>query len=213
VDGERRLPRDDARDPCEDSRGRDYYPKAERILIFMLREIPETGTVWRPGISTGAVLVLLFILPCSIGLLGGIPLFEVLGFIVSILILQGLAAAAGIGLGFPVDLLLPLLASVAAGIILGIFRVCDLFSGRSRRVARQIERIKDLMERHRALGTYGEFMLIPIMWIPGFGLYGTPTLAWILNWRGLRSVLLMLTGWLIACLFVLTMTVGIRTIL
>ncbi len=137
----------------------------------------------------------------------------VLGFIASILILQGLAAAAGIGLGFPALHLIVLMISVAAGIILVIYRVCDLFSERSARVAGQIGRVKDLMDRHQALRTYGEFMLIPIMWIPGFGLYGTPVVAWILHWRGLRSVLLMLAGWLLACLFVLTMTEGIRALL
>jgi len=179
----------------------------------MRRVLPDTGMTWRPGISSVAILLLLFILPCLIGLLGGIPLLEVLGFIISILILQGLATAAGIGLGFPVGFLVPLMISVAAGVIIGIFRICDLFSERSQPVARQIGKIKELMESHRALSTYGEFMLIPIMWIPGFGLYGTPVVAWILNWRGLRSVLLMLTGWLIACLFVLTMTAGIRAIL
>ena len=168
---------------------------------------------WRPGVSSAAILALLVVLPCGLGLLGGFPLVEILGFIASILVLQGLAAAAGVGLGLPVPLLLPILLSVAAGMILGIFRVCDLFSCRSERVARQIERVRLLMEGHPALSTYGEFMLVPIMWIPGFGLYGTPIVAWILHWRGTSSVLLMLTGWLIACLFVLTMTVGIRALL
>jgi hypothetical protein len=118
------------------------------------------------------------------GLLGCVPVVKVLGFIVSILALRGLAAAAGIGLGFPPFLLIPLRISVAAGIILGIYRMCDLFSGRSRRVARQIGRIKELIEGHQALCTYGEVMLVLIMWIPGFGLYGTPIVTWILHWRG-----------------------------
>ncbi|MGA2934863.1 MAG: hypothetical protein ABSD81_06890 [Methanomicrobiales archaeon] len=179
----------------------------------MERRTPDTGHVSRPGTPAATILLLIVVLPILIGLLGGFPLVTVLGFIISILILQGLAAAAGIGLGFPPFLLIPLMISVAAGIILGIYRICDLFSERSRRVARQIGRIKDLMDRHQALRTYGEFMLVLIMWIPGFGLYGTPVVAWILHWRGLRSILLMLAGWLIACLFVLTMTAGIRALL
>ena len=173
----------------------------------------DTGRIGRPGISVAIILFLFVIFPCFIGFLNGVPLIEVLGFIVSILILQGLAAAAGIGLGFPPLLLILLMISVAAGIFLGIFRICDLFSERSPRVARQIGRVKELMDRHQALRTYGEFMLVLIMWIPGFGLYGTPVVAWILHWRDLRSILLMLTGWLIACLFVLTMTAGIRMML
>jgi len=179
----------------------------------MGEEISDTGMFGRPGTSAATILLLLVILPCLIGLLGGFSLVTVLGFIISILILQGLAAAAGIGLGFPPILLIPLMISVAAGIILGIYRICDIFSGRSQRVARQIGKIKDLMDRHQALRTYGEFMLVMIMWIPGFGLYGTPVVAWILHWRGLRSILLMLTGWVLACLFVLTMTAGIQALL
>jgi len=179
----------------------------------MGEETSDTGMLGKHGTSGATILLLLVILPCLIGLLGGFSLVTVLGFIVSILILQGLAAAAGIGLGIQPFLLIPLMVSVATGIFLGIYRICDLFSERSQRVARQIGRIKDLMDRHQALRTYGEFMLVLIMWIPGFGLYGTPVVAWILHWRGVRSILLMLTGWLLACLFVLTMTVGIRALI
>jgi uncharacterized membrane protein len=56
-------------------------------------------------------------------------------------------------------------------------------------------------------------MLIPIMWIPGLGLYGTPVVAWILHWRKSRSILLMLTGWLIACLAVLLTAQGILSLI
>jgi uncharacterized membrane protein len=194
-------------------KSRDYYIGMSRVQHLMMAGLPVSGLIRGGEISAAAIILLFLVVPCFIGLLGGFPLVEVLGFIVSILLLQGLAAAAGLGLGFPVSLLLPLLISVAAGVILGIYRICDLFSERSERVARQIDRVSKLMERHRALSVYGEFMLIVIMWIPGFGLYGTPVVAWILQWRGLRSVLLMLTGWLLACLFVIAMTAGIRTIL
>jgi hypothetical protein len=192
------------------AQGRDYYIGVLRIHTRMERRTLATGLVSRHGTSAATILLLIVVLPCSIGLLGGFPLVTVLGFIVSILIFQGFAAAAGTGLGFSPFLLLPLMISVAAGIFLSIYRVCDLFSERSQRVARQIGRVKELMDRHQALRTYGEFMLVLIMWIPGFGLYGTPVVAWILHWRGLRSILLMLTGWLIACLAVITMTAGIR---
>jgi uncharacterized membrane protein len=175
--------------------------------------IRGTGRIWRTWVSTAAIPLLLLIFPCAIGLLGGLSFAGILGFILSILLLQGLAPAAGIGLGFPVLLLLPFLVSVAAGVIVGIYRVCDLFSKRSSRVARQIDRVRELMDRHQVLRSYGDFMLIPIMWVPGFGLYGTPIVAWILQWRGPRSVLLMLTGWIIACFVVLGMAEGILAML
>jgi len=191
----------------------DYYIEVQRIYTRMGEETSDKSLIGRPGRSAATILLLLLILPCLLGLLGGSPLVTVLGFITSILVLQGLAAAAGIGLGIPAFLLIPLMVSVAAGVDLGIYRICDLFSERSQRVAQQIGRVKELMDRHQTLRTYGEFMLILIMWIPGFGLYGTPVVAWILQWRGLRSILLILTGWLLACLFVLMMTAGIRMML
>ena len=191
----------------------DYYIEVQRIYTRMGEETSDKSLIGRPGRSAATILLLLLILPCLLGLLGGSPLVTVLGFITSILVLQGLAAAAGIGLGIPAFLLIPLMVSVAAGVDLGIYRICDLFSERSQRVAQQIGRVKELMDRHQTLRTYGEFMLILIMWIPGFGLYGTPVVAWILQWRGLRSILLMLTGWVIACLFVLGMAEGILAML
>jgi hypothetical protein len=160
-----------------------------------------------------AILFLLIVTPCLIGFAGGVSPAVIIGFILSTLVLQGFAPAAGIGLGFPLHLLLPFLVSVAAGIILLIFRVCDLFSERSPWVATQIRKVEGLMEEHPVLKSYGEFVLLPIMWVPGLGLYGTPILAWILRWRGLRSVLLMLAGWLIACLVVLGMAEGILVML
>ncbi|HVN66344.1 MAG TPA: hypothetical protein VMT31_07005 [Methanomicrobiales archaeon] len=162
--------------------------------------------------SLMAIFLLLFAIPCLIGILGGVSIAAVLGFLLSTFLLQGFAPAAGIGLGFPVYLLLPFLVSVAAGVILGIFRVCDLFSEKSPWVAGHIGKVRDLMERHEILKAYGEYMLIPLMWVPGLGLYGTPALAWILHWRSIRSVLLMLTGWIIACLAVLGLVEGILAV-
>ncbi|HVN65494.1 MAG TPA: small multi-drug export protein [Methanomicrobiales archaeon] len=175
--------------------------------------LPETG--WIRGVDADlvAIPVLLLVLPLVIGLVGGLSIPAILGFIVSILLLQGLAPPAGIALGLPVYLLIPFLVSVAAGAILLIYRVCDIFSEKSAWLKSKIAKVKELMDKHPALHSYGEVALIALMWVPGLGLYGTPILAWILNWRGPRAVLLMLTGWLIACLVVLGTAEGILTLL
>jgi len=166
----------------------------------------------RPGMTPAYLVALVVILPVLIGWAGGSSPPRILGFLVSILLLQGFAPTVGIGLGLPVVHLLLIMASVATGIIIGVFRICDLFSEKSERIAGWIGKIQGTMERYRALSTYGEYMLIPIMWVPGIGLYGTPVVAWVLRWRELRSILLMLTGWLIACLAVVGMTEGILAI-
>jgi hypothetical protein len=169
----------------------------------------ETLHLRTPGKTLAGLLLLLVIVPVSIGLAGGISPPQILGFIVSILLLQGLAPAAGIGLGIPVPHLLLILTSVAAGVIIGIYEICDIFHERSERVARWIGKIEGVLDKYPFLKSYGEYMLVPIMWVPGIGLYGTPVIAWVFGWRGLRAVLLMLTGWLIACLSVLGMTKGV----
>jgi hypothetical protein len=168
----------------------------------MKEDALDTLGLRRPGLAPACILSLLVILPVLIGWAAGSSPPRILGFLLSILLLQGLAPPVGIGLGLPIVHLLLIMASVATGVILGIFLVCDLFSEKSEWITRRIGRINGTLERYRALMTYGEYMLIPIMWVPGIGLYGTPVIAWVLRWRGLRSILLMLTGWLIACLAV-----------
>ncbi|HMA05786.1 MAG TPA: hypothetical protein VKO45_07650 [Methanomicrobiales archaeon] len=175
----------------------------------MPRDALDTLGLRRPGRAPAGILFLLVILPVLIGWLAGSPPHAVLGFILSILLLQGLAPTVGMTLGLKVIPLLLILASVATGVILAIFMVCDLFSGKSERISRWITGIQGTMERYRFLTTYGEFMLIPIMWVPGIGLYGTPVIAWVLWWRELRAILLMLVGWVIACLTVVGVTEGI----
>lgn len=181
--------------------------------VCVMPEAFEAARIPRPAATAGGILLLLLALPMAMGLVGGFSPAVVLGFIISILVLQGLAAAAGVGLGLHPLLLLPIMTSVAAGVIIGIFRVCDLFSGRSERVARWIGTVRRTLDRYPGWCTYGEFMLIAIMWIPGLGLYGTPIVAWILHWRGTRSILLMLTGWLIASVVVLVTTEGILSLI
>ena len=173
----------------------------------------ETLHLRTPARTLAGLLILLVIAPVFIGVVGGFPPPLILGFIASILLLQGLAPAAGIGLGIPVPHLLLILASVAAGVIIGIYEICDIFHERSERVAQWIGKIEGVLERYQLLKSYGEYMLVPIMWVPGIGLYGTAVIAWVFRWRGLRAVLLMLTGWLIACLAVLGMIKGVLGIL
>jgi uncharacterized membrane protein len=166
---------------------------------------PVTAAAWLVGF--------ILILPVVIGFAGGSPPHKVLGYIIAILLLQGLAPPAGIGMGLPVPHLLLIAASVATGVFLSIFIICDIFSNRWARITRWIAKIQATMGKYQFLNRYGEYMLVPIMWMPGIGLYGTPVVAWFLHWRRPRSILLMLTGWLIACLTVTGMTEGILKML
>jgi len=179
----------------------------------MTEDALDTLGLRRPGMAPAGIFFLLVALPVSIGWLAGSPPPAVFGFLLSILLLQGLAPTVGMGLGLKVIPLLLILTSVATGVILAMFVVCDLFSEKSEQIKGWIGRIQATMERYRFLMTYGEYMLIPIMWVPGIGLYGTPVIAWVLQWRELRAILLMLTGWLIACLAVIGVVAEILSLL
>ncbi|HTY53163.1 MAG TPA: hypothetical protein VMB35_08205 [Methanomicrobiales archaeon] len=167
----------------------------------------------RPGVAAACLIALIFVIPVLIGWAGGSPPHHVIGFVIAILLLQGLAPLTGIGMGLPVPHLLLASISVATGVILGVFMVCDIFAGRSERITKWMGKIQATMDKYRVLNRYGEYMLIPIMWVPGIGLYGTPVVAWVLHWRTHRSILLMLTGWLIACLTVTGLTEGVLALL
>jgi hypothetical protein len=174
-----------------------------------MKSSPGTSPIRDPAMIHWIVLFLILVLPIIVGLTAGTHPARTFGYVIAILLLQGLAPTAGIGMGLPVPQLLVIATSVATGVILGISRVCDLFSERSARITMWIAKIRVTMEKYQVLKKYGEYMLIPVMWVPGIGLYGTPIVAWVLHWRGTRALLLMLTGWLIACLTVIGVTEGI----
>ncbi len=175
----------------------------------MDNEALDTLDLQRPLVAVFGILFLLVVLPVAIGWTADLSPAQVIGFIGSIFLLQGLSPPVGIGLGLPPLQLFGILASVGTGIILVIFLVCDLLSGKSERISNWIKKIEGTMEKYQFLNKFGEFMLIPLMWVPGIGLYGAPVIAWVLGWRSLRPVLLMLAGWLIACLGVAGVTSGL----
>jgi hypothetical protein len=179
----------------------------------MEQDALDTLGLREPVPILASILLLLFVLPVLIGVTCGSTAPSTFGFIVSVLLLQGLAPTVGMGLGLPVPHLLLIMTSVALGAIIGIFRTCDLFSEKSELVARWIGKIQGTMEKYRFLRVYGQYMLIPIMWVPGIGLYGTPVIAWVLHWRGFRALTLMLAGWLIASLAVIGVITELLTLL
>ena len=56
-------------------------------------------------------------------------------------------------------------------------------------------------------------MLIPIIWIPGIALYGSPIIAWIFQWEEIPAIACMVTGWLMASSLVAAGAVGIISII
>ena len=156
-------------------------------------------------------LVLLFFLtvPLILGSAFGVSPAAIFALIGSILLLQAAAAGVGLSLGLHPVVVLLLLTSVAAAVLIGILEICDLFAERSRMIQRLLSKIDAKSGSIDYLKRYGALMLIPVIWIPGIALYGTPVVAWALQYPRGISLLCMLAGWVIAIIVVMAAAMGL----
>jgi uncharacterized membrane protein len=155
------------------------------------------------------VLLLTLILPLLLGLILGVSPYMVFALIISTLALQ--AAAALVGLGFrlhPATILL-LMTSVAIGCMYGIYELCDLFAEYSPRIMKWLQKIDERTLKVPYFRKYGLIMLIPIIWIPGISLYGSPLVGWVFHWNRWLSLLCMVIGWMVATVVVITTSLGL----
>jgi uncharacterized membrane protein len=139
----------------------------------------------------------------------GQPLSTGVALILSTIVLQAAAAIVGLGLGLHPVLILLITTSIAAGCIYGIYEVCELFALSSPRLTRWLQKVEDKTKNVTYLSRYGPLMLIPIIWIPGISLYGSPVVAWLFRWNRNLSFLCMIIGWMIAVIVVLATTLGL----
>ncbi|WP_161485899.1 hypothetical protein [Methanoculleus horonobensis] len=159
--------------------------------------------------AVALVLLLLLIVPLILGSAFGVSPAAVLALIGSTLLLQAAAAIVGLSLGLHPAAVLLFLTSVAAAVLVGILEVCDLFAGRSRMIQGLLSKIDTKTGSIDYLKRYGALMLIPVIWIPGIALYGTPVVAWIFQYPRAVSLLCMLAGWMIAILAVMAAAMGL----
>lgn len=158
------------------------------------------------------VLVLvtgILVLPLVTGFFYQIPLAEILGLVTSILILQPVAIVVGLGLGMdPLPIMLIML-SFGMSVIIGLTGVCDLFAERSEWLRNHITKIEAITQKSAMLKKYGIYTLIPFIWVPGVGLYGCVLIAWLFRWRGVKTVAVIFSGWILATVLVLLTSLGI----
>jgi len=159
--------------------------------------------------AVALVLLLLLIVPLILGSAFGVSPAAVLALIGSTLLLQAAAAIVGLSLGLHPAAVLLFLTSVAAAVLVGILEVCDLFAGRSRMIQGILSKIDEKTGSLDYLKRYAALMLIPVIWIPGIALYGTPVVAWIFQYPRAVSLLCMLAGWMIAILAVMAAAMGL----
>ena len=163
--------------------------------------------------AAAIIIVGAIVIPLSVGLSFGVSPGAMLSLVTSVILFQALAAMVGLGLNIPPVFVLAAMTSVAITVILTVFEICDAFAHRSTRVQGWIAKMKVVSEKSDTFNKYGELALLPIIWIPGIGLYGCALIAWIFQWRGVKAIGPMLTGWVIASLIVMLASLGLISIM
>jgi len=149
------------------------------------------------------------IIPIGIGFFDAVPLINILGLIASILIFQPFAVVIGLGLGFHALPLMLIMCSIGLSVILGLLRICDMFAYRSEWLSRHLEKIEAITQKSRLFKKYGMISHIPLIWVPGVGLYGCVMIAWLFRWRGILAITMIFAAWIFAALIVLLTSMGI----
>lgn len=156
------------------------------------------------------VLLLTLIVPFFSGFALRIPLPTVFALIIATLVLQAAGALVGIGFKLHPAAILFLMTSVAIGCMYGIYELCDLFAAYSPWFLKWIQKIDEKTKEIPHFRKYGLIMLVPIIWIPGISLYGSPLVGWIFQWNRWLSLLCMVVGWTIATVFVMATSLGLE---
>ncbi len=155
---------------------------------------------WRAALTVSIGMIAI---PLAVGAVFHVPPFDMLGLVSAVLLFQALAVLVGVALSLSPIATLIAVTSVAASTVLFIMEIADLFSERSGRVQDWIARMDEITNKFDVFFRFGDLVLVAVIWIPGIGLYGCAIIAWMFGWRNPRALLLMLTGWVIACVVVL----------
>ncbi len=142
--------------------------------------------------------------------LAGITFMDAAAVVGTTLVIEYAASATAALLSLPVlySLLVPVW--VAGGLILAQLLLFDAFSGGSGKVATFLRQTRECGERS-FFQRYGMAGLIPGIWVVGF--YICPAVAWLMGWRRLHAVSLMLAGYVVATIFTWAAATGLVTVL
>ena len=150
-----------------------------------------------------------FGIPVIIGLILSISPGESIEFAMSVILFQALAVFAGLGLQLSPLVIFAILNSIALGAILFIFEICNTFAENSRRVRNWISKMEQYTSRSDYFARFGEIMLVPLIWVPGIGLYGCVVIAWIFRWIRPPHIVLIMAAWNLSCGVVMLTALGL----
>jgi uncharacterized membrane protein len=172
-----------------------------------MEDEPFSPCLARAAGAAAKLAVLAGLLPLLPALISGRPLAAVIALISSTLVIEYGAGAVGIGLGLPPPYVLFVLLCIALGVTVFLFDLFDLAGEQSRRVGAFLAWSRRRAAASRLLSRYGMYGLVPLVITLGF--YVCPPVAWVLGWDRRRSVLLIMTGYAIASVATVLVTMGV----
>jgi BASS family bile acid:Na+ symporter len=148
-------------------------------------------------------VIIALAIPLVLASLAGIPAWSVLSLISSTFILQAGAPVVGVALGISNPVIISTMFCFALGMVLAVFEICDSLASSSVKVQKWLEKVEKASEKYPQLQKYGVISCFFIAWIPPFGIYGAPVFAWIMNWKRLYAVIVIVAAFTVASVFVL----------
>ena len=142
-------------------------------------------------------------IPLIFGYLTGTPAWTILSLISSTFILQAGAPVVGVALGISNSVIIVTMLCFALGMVLAVFEICDSLASTSVRVQKWLEKVEKASAKYPQLQKYGVISCFFIAWIPPFGIYGAPVFAWIMNWKRLYAIIVIVAAFTVASVFVL----------
>ena len=175
--------------------------KAGRIVIFSISK------------ALLYFIVIGVVIPLIVGALIGTAGGKTLTMILSTFLLQAASPPVGIAAGLSPAFITFILICFAVGLVLAIYEICEGLASSSAKIRKWIDKIGTISQKYPVIKKYGAISCLFIAWIPGVGLYGTPVIAWILQWKKIPSLIFTVTGFVIAGIFVMFFATKINEVL
>jgi len=182
------------------------YPFLNPNPITTMEHVPVLPGMWRLTLTITRGLFLMVVLPLAPAILFDISITSALALITGTFIIEYGAAALGIGLGLPPLYILYVLICIALGVTLTLFDIFDFLGIHSTKVSQFLKRSEERAGRSTFLKKYGIYGLVPC--VITFGFYVCPPVSWVLGWPRDRSVLLIMTGYIIISMVTILATIG-----
>jgi Putative small multi-drug export protein len=169
----------------------------------------DESTIQPNGHGAGALALfaaLAIVLPLPVASVTRQSLPVTLALMGSTFLIEYGAAPVGIVGGLDPSFVLFVLVSIALGVTLLLFSICGSLEGHWPRFARFLERTRGRAEASTLLAKYGIYGLVPLVMVLGF--YFCAPVACIFGWRRGQATLLIMAGYITACVATILATLG-----